>query len=62
MPGEGVSLMIDVQRFTREIVAEVKEKYPEHFSENGELVSQLISTMAFVAAIAIEKYEREQDH
>ena len=54
--------MIDVQRFTHEIVAEVRGKYPKHFSEDGELVSQLISTMALVAAIAIEKYERDQAH
>lgn len=60
-PGEGVSYMIDVQKFSGEVVEEAKRRFPSLTSEDGELGSQIVSLIATVAAIAIEKYDRERE-
>lgn len=53
--------MIDVQKFSKEVVEEVKAQFPNQFSEDSELVSSLVTTIALVAATAIAKYEREKN-
>ncbi len=57
--GEGVSVMIDVQRFSKEVAEDVKGRFPTLFPEGNELNSQVVHLVATVAAIAIEKYEKE---
>lgn len=51
--------MIDVQKFAGEVVDEMKRRFPSSFPEDSELNGQIVSIIAVVAAIAIEKYERE---
>lgn len=51
--------MVDVQKFSKEVVDEVKAQFPERFAEDGEIASKLLSLIAVVAATAIAKYERE---
>lgn len=52
--------MIDVQKFSKEVVDEVKARFPERFSEDAEIASSLLSLIAVVAATAIAKYEKER--
>lgn len=52
--------MIDVQKFSNEIQEEVRSRFPKYFEENSDLTSKLTTIIAVVAAIAIEKYDREQ--
>ena len=60
LPGEGVLSVIDVQKFSKEVVDEVKARFPERFSEDAEIASSLLSLIAVVAATAIAKYEKER--
>lgn len=53
-------MMIDVKKFSREVVEDVKGRFPALFPEDNELNSQVVSLVATVAAIAIEKYDRER--
>ena len=59
LPREGVLSVIDVQKFSKEVVDEVKARFPERFSEDAEIASSLLSLIAVVAATAIAKYEKE---
>ena len=52
--------MIDVQKFSREVVEELKQRFPSLTSEDGELSVQIVTLIAVVTAIAIEKYDRER--
>lgn len=52
--------VIDVQKFSKEVVDEVKARFPERFSEDAEIASSLLSLIAVVAATAIAKYEKER--
>lgn len=52
--------MIDVKKFSSELVDELGHRFPSMSSEDGELSNRVISTIAVVVAIAIEKYEKEQ--
>lgn len=52
--------MIDVQKFSAEVVEELKERFPSLTSEDSELGVQIVTLIATVAAIAIEKYDRER--
>jgi hypothetical protein len=60
LPREGVLSVIDVQKFSKEVVDEVKTRFPERFSEDAEIASSLLSLIAVVAATAIAKYEKER--
>ena len=60
LPREGVLSVIDVQKFSKEVVDEVKARFPERFSEDAEIASILLSLIAVVAATAIAKYEKER--
>ena len=51
--------MIDVQKFSREVAEDVKGRLPALFPEDNKLNSQIVHLVATVAAIAIEKYEKE---
>lgn len=53
--------MIDVQKFSGEVIEEMKRRFPSLTSEDGELSSQIVSLIATVAAIAVEKYDRERE-
>lgn len=59
-PRKGVLSVIDVQKFSKEVVDEVKARFPERFSEDAEIASNLLSLIAVVAATAIAKYEKER--
>lgn len=50
---------MDVKVFSNELIAEFKSKFPESFKEDSELINQLIGAITFIAALAIEKHERE---
>ena len=54
--------MIDVSSFTRELTKAFKERYAEHFTdnENAEFTEDLVRMMSMVAALAIEKYDRDR--
>lgn len=52
--------MIDVQKFSGEIQEEVKGRFPQYFEEDADFTSKLTAIIAVVAAIAIEKYDRER--
>lgn len=52
--------VIDVQKFSKEVVDEVKARFPDRFSEDAEIASNLLSLIAVVAATAIAKYEKER--
>ena len=54
-----VSMVIDVRKFSREVTADVKSRFPELFPEDNEWNARLVQLIATVAAIAIEKYEKE---
>lgn len=53
--------MIDVRSFTREVTEDFKARYAEHFdgNEDADFTEGLVRMMALVAALAIERYERE---
>lgn len=53
--------MIDVQKFSKEVVDEVKARFPERFSEDAEIASSLLSLIAVVAATAISERRRGVD-
>ena len=54
--------MIDVRQFTREVTEAFVARYPERFngSEDSVFSEDLARMMAMVAALAIEKYDRER--
>lgn len=54
--------MIDVRQFTREVTEAFVARYPERFngSEASVFTEDLARMMAMVAALAIEKYDRER--
>lgn len=52
-------MVIDVRKFSREVTEDVKSRFPELFPEDNEWNSRLIQLIATVAAIALEKYEKE---
>lgn len=52
--------MVDVKKFSSELQEEVKGKFPQYFEEAAEFTSKLTAIIAVVAAIAIEKYDRER--
>lgn len=54
--------MIDVRQFTREVTEAFVARYPERFngSEDSVFTEDLARMMAMVAALAIEKYDRER--
>mgnify|MGYP001517037589 FL=1 len=53
--------MIDVRSFTKDVTEAFKSRYAEHFdgNEDADFTEGLVRMMALVAALAIEKYERE---
>ena len=51
--------MLDVPKFTKELTKEIKERFPDYFPEDSEVISQLVNLMSLVAATALEKYELE---
>lgn len=52
--------VIDVQKFSKEVVDEVKARFPERFSEDAEIASNLLSADRGSCATAIAKYEKER--
>lgn len=62
LPREEVCIMIDVRQFTREVTEAFVARYPERFngSEDSVFTEDLARMMAMVAALAIEKYDRER--
>ncbi len=54
--------MIDVRQFTRKVTEAFVARYPERFngSEDSVFTEDLARMMAMVAALAIEKYDRER--
>ena len=53
--------VIDVRSFTKDVTEAFKSRYAEHFdgNEDADFTEGLVRMMALVAALAIEKYERE---
>ena len=51
---------MDSKKFCSELMTELKGKFPDYFAEKGSLPTQVFSAMALVAALAIEKYDRER--
>lgn len=53
--------MIDVRAFSHEVIEAFKARYSAHFdgNENAEFTEDLARMIAIIAAIAIEKYDRE---
>ncbi len=51
---------MDMKKFQAELMAELKGKFPDYFAEEGSLPAQVLNAMALVAALAIEKYDRER--
>lgn len=56
--------MIDVKLFTREVTEEFKTRYTKHFdgNEDSTFTEDLARMMALIAALAIEKYDREHQN
>ena len=54
--------MIDVRAFAYEVVEAFKARYSVHFdgSEDAEFSEDLARMIAIIAAIAVEKYDRER--
>lgn len=52
--------MIDVNTFSREVVEELRSRFPSSDLTDGEFQTQLVSMVALVATLAIEKYDREK--
>lgn len=53
--------MIDVRSFTKDVTEEFKSRFADYFdgSEDAVFTEGLARMMALVAALAIEKYEKE---
>lgn len=52
--------MIDINTFSREVVEELRSRFPNSDLTDGEFQTQLVSMVALVATLAIEKYDREK--
>lgn len=60
-PGKEVFFVIDVRSFTKDVTEEFKSRFADYFdgSEDAVFTEGLARMMALVAALAIEKYEKE---
>ena len=52
-------MLIDVNKFSNELLSEFKTMFPSYFEEPNELINQFLSSMVFVTALAIKKYDEE---
>lgn len=54
-------MMMDVREFTNVVLEDFKARYPKRFdgSEDSEFTEDLARMMALIAAIAIDRYDRE---
>lgn len=52
--------MIDVNTFSKEVIEELKHRFPNSDLTNGEFQTQMVTMVALVATLAIEKYDREK--
>lgn len=53
------SMMIDTRKLANDVIDEVKSLFPDSFGEHDKYTSGVLTMVALVAAIAIDKYAQE---